>query len=114
MTSDFSYVGLEGRVVTAIADGRMGEVEIHTPRGTEMLFARTAPGKSIARGAKVLVLDYHGNRHADVAEWDPVRQMVPGIPQPNEPDAPPVEAPISQEIHDLLDLDRPHRPGQPD
>jgi hypothetical protein len=114
VTTDISYVGLEGRVVTAIPDGRMGEVEIHTARGTEMLFARTAPGKSIARGARVLVLDYHGNRHADVVEWDPVRQMVPGIPQPTEPDAPPVVAPVSQEIHDLLNLDHPHSAGQSD
>jgi hypothetical protein len=104
MTTDFSYVGLEGRVVTAIPDGRMGEVEVHTPRGTEMLFARTAPGTTIPRGAMVLVLDYHGQRHADVAAWDPVRQLMPGIPQPNEDDAPPVVTPISQEIHDLLDL----------
>jgi hypothetical protein len=114
VTTDISYVGLEGRVVTAIADGRMGEVEIHTARGTEMLFARTAPGKSIPIGAQVLVLDYHGNRHADVVEWDPVRQLVPGIPQPTEPDAPPVEVPVSEEIHDLLDLDDPHTTGQPD
>jgi hypothetical protein len=112
VTSDFTYVGLEGRVVTAIQDGRMGEVAVHTHRGTEMLFARTAPGKSIPRGAMVLVLDYHGSRHADVAEWDPVRQLMPGIPQPTEPDAPPVETPISPEIHDLLDLDKPP-PGEP-
>jgi hypothetical protein len=55
----------------------------------------------------VLVLDYHGCRQADVAEWDPVRQLMPGIPQPNEEDAPPVETPVSREIHDLLDLDGP-------
>lgn len=111
MTSNFGYVGLEGRVVIAIPDGRMGEVEVHTSQGTELLFARTAPGKSIARGAMVLILDYHGNRHADVAEWDPVRQLMPGIPQPTEPDAPPVVTPVGREVHELLDLDAPP-PGE--
>jgi hypothetical protein len=114
VTEDFSYVGLEGRVVVAVHDGKVGEVEVHTGRGTEYLFARTAPGKSIERGARVLVVDYHGGRYADVAEWDAERQLAPGIPQPSEPDAPPVEpVPWSPEIHELLDLDDP-APERPD
>jgi hypothetical protein len=107
MTTDFSYVGLAGLVVLAIPEGGLGEVEVHTERGAEILFARTAPDRAIPVGAHVLIVDYHGGRHADVAEWDPLRQLVPEISQPGGHIGPPPMTQADDEVYNVLDLDQP-------
>jgi membrane protein implicated in regulation of membrane protease activity len=70
MGSDHQVIGKVGRVIGAIAPGRMGEVMIPIRGGSEAYFAYAdTPAESIPRGTRVVVIEHEPPRTVIVSRF---------------------------------------------
>jgi hypothetical protein len=70
VATDHQVVGKIGRLTSAIEAGGQGEVTIPIRGGTETYFAYAAlPGESIAKGARVIVLEHDPPRTVVVSSY---------------------------------------------